>query len=32
MDFLLKTQMINDVFVPIGNDGWYRHGENTSNL
>ena len=27
MDFLLKTQMINDVFVPIGNDGWYRHGE-----
>jgi len=28
MAFLLKTQMINDVFVPIGNDGWYRHGEN----
>ena len=28
MAFLLKTQMINDVFVPIGNDGWYRRGEN----
>ena len=28
MDFLLKTQMVNDVFVPIGNDGWYRHGGN----
>jgi hypothetical protein len=28
MVFLLKTQMINDVFVPIGNDGWYRRGEN----
>ena len=27
MAFLLKTQMINDVFVPIGNDGWYKHGE-----
>ncbi len=27
-DFLFKTQMINDVFVPIGNDGWYKHGEN----
>ena len=27
MDFLLKTQMINDVFVPIGNDGWYKRGE-----
>ena len=28
MDFLLKTQMINDVFVPIGNDGWYKQGGN----
>jgi len=27
MDFLLKTQMVNDVFVPIGNDGWYKRGE-----
>jgi hypothetical protein len=22
MDFLLKTQMLDDVYVPIGNDGW----------
>jgi hypothetical protein len=27
MDFLLKTQMINDVYVPIGNQGWYKRGE-----
>ena len=27
MDFLVKTQMLDGVFVPIGNDGWYRHGE-----
>ena len=27
MDFLLKTQMVNDAFVPIGNDGWYKRGE-----
>jgi uncharacterized protein YyaL (SSP411 family) len=26
MDFLIKTQMVNDVFVPIGNDGWYKRG------
>jgi hypothetical protein len=26
MDFLLKTQMVNDVFVPIGNHGWYKRG------
>ena len=26
MDFLLKTQMIDDKFVPIGNDGWYTYG------
>ena len=26
MDFLLETQMVDDVFVPIGNDGWYKHG------
>jgi hypothetical protein len=26
MDFLLKTQMIDGVFVPIGNDGWYKRG------
>jgi hypothetical protein len=26
MDFLLKTQLINGVFVPIGNDGWYKRG------
>ena len=26
MDFLLKTQMIDGVFVPIGNDGWFKHG------
>ncbi len=28
MDFLLKTQMIDGVFVPIGNDGWYKRGGN----
>ena len=28
MDFLLETQMVDDVFVPIGNDGWYKHGGN----
>ena len=28
MAFLLKTQMINGVFVPIGNDGWYKRGGN----
>jgi hypothetical protein len=28
MDFLLRTQMVNGVFVPIGNDGWYKRGGN----
>ena len=28
MDFLLETQMVNGVFVPIGNDGWYKRGGN----
>jgi rhamnogalacturonyl hydrolase YesR len=28
MNFLLDTQMIDDVFVPIGNDGWYKRGGN----
>lgn len=27
MDFLLKIQMLNDVYVPIGNKGWYRRGQ-----
>ncbi len=27
MDFLLETLMIDGVFVPIGNDGWYKRGE-----
>ncbi|MCW4000048.1 MAG: glycosyltransferase [Candidatus Bathyarchaeota archaeon] len=27
MDFLLQTQMLNGVYAPIGNDGWYRRGE-----
>lgn len=26
MDFLVKTQMFEGVFVPIGNDGWFRRG------
>jgi hypothetical protein len=28
MDFLLKTQMVEGVFVPVGNDGWFKCGEN----
>jgi hypothetical protein len=28
IDFLLKTQIADDVFVPIGNDGWYNRGGN----
>ncbi|MCW3996854.1 MAG: glycosyltransferase [Candidatus Bathyarchaeota archaeon] len=28
MDFLLQTQMLEGVFLPIGNDGWYKRGEN----
>lgn len=27
MGFLLDTQIVNGIFVPIGNDGWYRRGE-----
>jgi hypothetical protein len=27
MNFLLKTQIVDNVFMPIGNDGWYKHGE-----
>ncbi len=26
MDFLVKTQVFEGVFVPIGNDGWFRRG------
>jgi hypothetical protein len=26
IDFLLKIQMINEKFVPIGNNGWYKRG------
>lgn len=26
MEFLLKTQIVKGVFVPIGNDGWYKRG------
>jgi hypothetical protein len=26
MDFLLRTQIINKIFVPIGNRGWYVKG------
>jgi len=28
MDFLQKTLFVNDVFVPIGNDGWYKRNGN----
>jgi hypothetical protein len=28
MEFLLKTHMIDGLFVPIGNDGWYKRGGN----
>ncbi len=28
MDFLLKTHIVDGVFVPIGNDGWYKRGGN----
>lgn len=27
MDFLLEVQMVNGIFVPIGNRGWYKKGE-----
>jgi len=26
LDFLLQVQMINDRFMPIGNNGWYKRG------
>lgn len=26
IDFLIRVQMIDDVFVPIGNQGWYKKG------
>jgi hypothetical protein len=26
MDFLSKTQIVEGVFVPIGNDGWFKRG------
>lgn len=26
LDFLLQVQMIDDRFVPIGNNGWYKRG------
>ena len=32
MKFLIKTQTINNIFVPIGNRGWYRKGSDPSNL
>ena len=28
MKFLVNTQTINEVFVPIGNRGWYKKGSN----
>ncbi len=28
MDFLLRTQLVDGVFVPVGNDGWYKRGGN----
>jgi hypothetical protein len=27
LDFLLEVQMVNGTFVPIGNHGWYKKGE-----
>jgi hypothetical protein len=27
MDFLLKTQIVKGVYLPIGNEGWYKRGE-----
>lgn len=26
LDFILEIQMVNDKFVPIGNNGWYKKG------
>jgi len=31
MNFLIKTQTINKLFVPIGNDGWYKKGSKRAN-
>ncbi len=28
LEFLIKTQMVDGVFVPVGNDGWYKRGGN----
>ncbi|MDR1992319.1 MAG: hypothetical protein LBQ98_02300 [Nitrososphaerota archaeon] len=28
MDFLLKVQMVDGIFVPVGNDGWYKYRGN----
>jgi hypothetical protein len=27
MNFLLKTQIVKNVFMPVGNKGWYKRGE-----
>ncbi len=27
LDFLFEVQMLNGIFVPIGNKGWYKKGE-----
>jgi hypothetical protein len=27
MDFLVRTQIVNGIFMPIGNDGWYKRSE-----
>jgi hypothetical protein len=27
IDFLVEAQMVNGIFVPIGNRGWYKKGE-----
>jgi hypothetical protein len=27
IDFLLEVQLIDDIFIPIGNRGWYKKGE-----
>jgi hypothetical protein len=27
LDFLLQVQMIENIFVPIGNNGWYKKGK-----
>ena len=28
MDFMINTQIIDKIFVPVGNDGWYKRGGN----